>query len=552
MVRSFRDPTIGVLLAGLMCTCGHDEESSPAGVPVAPASTSITDRTIPYVADERPRPAGDPTWNRCSLFTNSDDQAAECATVSVPLDWNVTGGRTINLWVKRYRGTSQPRGQVWLLAGGPGASSADFEDYVVDIPGVSWGPTFLAMAPELEVYLLDHRGTGRSTRLGCPSAEARDSAGGSRITVEEWPDCRDALLAQWGTEGLGGFNITQAARDLGELILLTRHADEPVFIYAVSYGTLWAQRYLRLYPTQSTGVVLDSVFPPGERRFALGTDREFNQVGQRLFQYCGLDRDCSSHLGSDPWSRLATLYQRIDLGHCADLKLDRPGLRRLLGFLLTSWPVRDYLPAVVGRLERCNADDLFALANLIELVDASQEVDPLFSQVLSQHILLSELVESPLPSLADIQANVASLYVSLDVGPRLLQYYEQGWPTYVPDPDAAQYPNSTVPLLMLGGELDPEAPPSLSSLPAQHYTAPYQTLVSVPYSAGGVLAQSPIRLDEQDTVRTCGEELIQQFFAAPNALLDRRCTQRVLLPDFAGDPGIAALLFGSESVWGSP
>jgi pimeloyl-ACP methyl ester carboxylesterase len=541
------------VLTCLMSACSGDDESSlPAAIPVGPASISITDRSIPYVTDARPPPPGDLTWSRCSLFTNSDDRAAECATVDVPLDWSVGGGRTISLFVKRYRGTSQPRGQVWLLGGEPGASSADLEDHVLDVPGVAWGPTFLAMAPELEVYLLDHRGTGRSTRLGCQSAEARGSAGGSRITLEEWPDCRDSLLAEWGAEGLGGFSITQAARDLGELVLLTRHADEPVFIYGVSYGTLWAQRYLRLYPTQPTGLVLDSVSPLGERRFALGFDRDFNQVGQRLFEYCAVDRDCSPRLGSDPWNRLAALYQRLDAGHCAELKLGRSGLRQLLGFLLTSWPVRDYVPAVVGRLERCNPDDLLALANLVGLVSSSQSLDPLFSQVLSQHILLSELVESPLPSLADTEANVAGLYLSLDVGPRLVQFYQQGWPTYVPAPDAGQYPTASVPLLMLSGELDPETPSSLSALVRQHYTAPHQTFVLVPYSPSGVLDQSPIRLDEQDTVVTCGEELIRQFFAAPDALPDRTCVQDVLVPDFAGDPAIAALLFASESTWGSP
>ena len=107
--------------------------------------------------------------------------------------------------VKRYRQRSSPRGQLWLLNGGPGGSGADFE--------AVWY-LFVAMAPDLELYFIDHRGTGRSARLGCPGAEATWSEGSETIVDEEWSECRDEVSDTWG-DGLNGFSTTAAARDLG-------------------------------------------------------------------------------------------------------------------------------------------------------------------------------------------------------------------------------------------------------------------------------------------------------------------------------------------------
>ena len=112
---------------------------------------------------------------------------------------------TIGLFVKRFRGapSSGPRKQLWLLQGGPGFSGADFEPFV---------RAFTSEVTNLDVYLPDHRGTGRSSRLGCPQ-EDPSSPGGFSITPAEWPACLASVKAQWGPR-LNGFTTTDAARDL--------------------------------------------------------------------------------------------------------------------------------------------------------------------------------------------------------------------------------------------------------------------------------------------------------------------------------------------------
>ncbi len=70
---------------------------------------------------------------------------------------------------------------------------------------------------QLVVYLPDHRGVGRSARLGCPEQEAAGSDEGLRITIDEWPACMESLQEIFG-EALPYFDTTSASTDLGWLI----------------------------------------------------------------------------------------------------------------------------------------------------------------------------------------------------------------------------------------------------------------------------------------------------------------------------------------------
>ena len=50
-------------------------------------------------------------------------------------------------------------------------------------------------------------------------------------------------------------------RDLAAVLERTRKPGQRSFVYGVSYGTYWAQRYLHVAPTQAAGVILDSIVP---------------------------------------------------------------------------------------------------------------------------------------------------------------------------------------------------------------------------------------------------------------------------------------------------
>jgi hypothetical protein len=205
---------------------------------------------------------------------------------------------------------------------------------------------------------------------------------------------------------------------------------------------------------------------------------------------------------------------------------------------------------VVARLDRCGADDVTALKYLLSALASDGSSDALYSQVLNLHIILSELMENPVPKLAEAEQNVAGLYLSLDAGPGFVRIFEQGWPTYAPDASAAEYAATSVPLLMLSGEFDPQTPPAVSEPIRAHYTAPNQTFVSVPYAAHCVLDQSPLTPDAPGPDHTCGESLVRQFLTDPKAPLDQACVGVLRPPDFTGTQTGAQVLFGETSVWG--
>jgi pimeloyl-ACP methyl ester carboxylesterase len=491
-----------------------------------------------YYPDDRPAPKNDLEWARCSLFTGEDGEEAECALTDMPLRYEEPNGETIPIFVKRYRETTLPRGQLWLLNGGPGGSSVDFEQ-IYDY--------FTAMAPDLELYFIDHRGTGRSGRLGCTRGEASWSEGAGAITADEWPDCRDEVISTWG-DGLNGFTATAAARDLGKLIERSRHEGDEVYVYSVSYGTYWAQRYLQLYPDQADGVVLDSICSPGECRFGLRYDQLFDQTGKKLLALCGKDTVCRSRLGDDPEQFLTDLYAKLDDGHCPEIGFDRARLRELLAMLLMYVGVRDYIPALIYRIDRCEQKDIDALNALWNALAELGGSDAGYSSaVLGTHIGLSEFMEDPAPTVAEAEANVQGLLFSPDVGPEMTPLYED-WPRYAADEYVGAFADTDIPLLMLDGEWDPQTPTVVAKPTTDHFTGPHQTYVQMPWSAHTVLTQSPVDSVMQQV--TCGMLVMAQFLEDPKSNLDTSCTARVAGIDLEGpDQRVTQWLLGQTDAW---
>jgi pimeloyl-ACP methyl ester carboxylesterase len=487
-------------------------------------------------ADSRPTPINDLAWIPCNITTAKGTlvNMAECAHVEVPARREAPESRKVTLAIKRYRKTAQPRGQLWLIAGGPGSAASDFE---ID------SEFYLGIGRDLELYFLDHRGTGGSSRLACPAEENPNGPSGEVIRDAEWPSCSATVVAKWG-EDLAGFSTTEAAADLGELIARTRHGSEPVFVYSVSYGTYLAQRYLQLYATQPTGVILDSICSPGACDLLLAFDRQFDATAQAIFGYCATDPGCALEMGSDPWSHVRDLSTALAQGHCSKLGWSNVTLREVLGLMVTTARLRDYMPAVVKRAERCTDKDVAALGQFQQYMAGIDTEASSFSQALSANIVLSELSVRPTPTANELASNVAGLFASTDAGPRLAGAVSS-WPTYARDGYFGNFADTDVPLLMLNGTLDAQTPTSVAQPAGDHYRGPNQHFILIPYSPHTTLTQSII--DESDD--TCGAALSRQFLDDPTAALDTACLASVLPLNFAGYPAITSLLFGTDSPW---
>lgn len=504
-------------------------------------------------------------WSPCASFAGVEPGRASCADVMAPLDWSHPEGERIALHVRRLPAMSPSGRAVWILMGGPGQAGDD---------GETLAAVLSARDPGLDVFLPDHRGTGASTPLTCTRAESDTSPGGPAILPTEWPDCRDEMIATWG-ERLQHFSTTAAARDLSALIDATRAPDDRVVVFGVSYGTYLAHRYLQVAPTQSAGVIMDSVCAPGACTLS-DEDRWEDGEARALLARCASEPDCASRLGPDAAARLEALYGMLAAGHCP--MTNNPArnawlLRSALGNMMMSSPQRRAIPAVIHRMLRCNDGDRMALATLYTAQFGPQwpAVASLFAQgapgtplvtlrplpvfgggagarfsfPLAVNILTSELWEPSDPSPAELtrrwEATLSCRGVARQAG-----WQTPGWPRFR-DPLASQFFASEVPVLVLNAEIDSATPARFARAFSLRLRAPLQRYIEVPNAAHSVVAQGVLAAD---TSTTCGREMELQFLRDPRAATDTACLGQAIPLAFAATPALSRNIFGDPSLWG--
>jgi pimeloyl-ACP methyl ester carboxylesterase len=466
-------------------------------------------------------------WTPCPLSSDaSSGEGALCASIPVPLRWDEPTGETIDFFVKKIPAAMQPpRGQLWLLNGGPGYSGADFEGAI--------------QAQTVDIYLPDHRGTGRSSRLGCPVQEADDSDGGIGVTDAEMQACADAMIAEW--EGkLDGFTITNAARDVGEVIAATSTPDDDILVNGGSYGSIWANRYLQIYPDQADGVVMDA--------FAVGLaltrdDVYFNQLGEKWMTACAVDPICGAALGPDPFQRMTDAVDGLEAGACPEIAAqgwDRAELHLFWSFFLYTWDLRSLIAPMALRIDRCEPRDVVALQNLRDIFTQPSQptaAQRYFSMMLLTHIMLSELWEDPAPpasELADIEANATIAHGIVATAAELYP----SWPRYPLDDYAGGLAETTTPVLMMRGGYD--FIPLAAIQPAIDHFSNGNNLLDVPGAPHGHYAAPQI-----GGGLSCSAIVRGQFFADPTATLDLSCLDEVAPLPMVPPSDLSDAVFGT-------
>ncbi|HEX6342517.1 alpha/beta hydrolase [Umezawaea sp.] len=256
------------------------------------------------------------TWSSCPDATEAD-----CATLTVPVDWSREGGPTVDLAVARRPATDPARriGVLVVNPGGPGGSAAEFAK---EAPS-TFSPEVLA---RFDVVGVDPRGVGDSNPILCDTS----------ATGVPYPTGRPDTPERFA--GLAAFNRAVAADcrartgpvfDRADARSAVRDVDalraalgeRRISYFGVSYGTLYGQEYAERFGHRLRAMVVDSVVDGSADLSGLMLQgaRAAEDVFAEFARWCGATPTCAQH-GRDVPALFDALRGRAERG-----ELHEPG-----------------------------------------------------------------------------------------------------------------------------------------------------------------------------------------------------------------------------------
>jgi pimeloyl-ACP methyl ester carboxylesterase len=199
---------------------------------------------------------------------------AECATISVPLDYADPGGRTIEIAISRLGATNreQRRGILLSNPGGPGGPGLDYPLMARQAMGkvagqydlIGFDPRFLGESTPLTCAPVQ---TGQTTR-SFPASRGDD---GRRDFEESVRDARD-MARRCGSHGdnaqlLPHSSTRNVVRDMD--VIRAALGEPAISYYGVSYGADLGAVYTELFPEHADRIVLDSSDDPSRSQYEL-------------------------------------------------------------------------------------------------------------------------------------------------------------------------------------------------------------------------------------------------------------------------------------------
>ena len=475
-----------------------------------------------------------------------------CGTLSVPLDHRVPAGPQITIAYRWYPATDPHKrpalGTALPIEGGPGYPSIGS---VAGGYSVMYGP----LLARWNLLAIDLRGTGASTPLDCRPLQTFSGRTASIAFHRTVGVCASALNHRWRyangdwVHASDLFSSVPAAEDLATVI--NALGLRRVALYGDSYGSFLAQVFASRFPNLVRSVVLDSTYQtmnldPWYRTTIRSMPAAFNTA-------CSRSLACISAAAGPAWTRLVKLAGALrrhpisgkvpsHAGAVTRVSMNAVGLVDLLSDAAEDPQIyqqidasarallTDHDPAPLLRLydQRLAADEGYfgqsATRYSVELYLAVSCLD---------YPQLFDMSASPSRRAAELAHAEASLPASTFSPFTVREWIAQNENTEAysacmtwPSPTSTRTPLSgttpllprSIPVLVLGGELDTWTPPTgAAAVLAQiggH--SRYIELANTTHVAG-----------EGDTV--CGSTLVQTFVARPEAIdsLDAACARSV-------------------------
>jgi pimeloyl-ACP methyl ester carboxylesterase len=426
--------------------------------------------TVTAVAMPAPGVAGAaPTsaiaWKRCG-------GGLQCATLSVPVDWNQPTGAQVALAIARRPADDQRHrlGSLVINYGGPGdPGTQSLRLGANDLPA--------AIRRRFDLVSFDPRGTGASRSISCV-----DDATYDRILAQDpTPDSPGQLLSFYnGTNGpvdlvqacidrqggwLAQVGTRNTARDLEALRVAL--GESKLTFLGYSYGTVIGAVYAQMYPDRIRAMVLDGAVNLSATAQSELHDQAtgFEQALDAFLADCAANGRCAFHQHGDPRAALEALRQRFEGGLQLPVGDGRQAGATLFYLALASglydrangWP---FLARGLAAAVRGSGAGLAALADILSGRGPDGHFDNLQAALAT---IRCDDRHDPLVSFSDFQANYAQYSQQFPIFGAFLASSPLGCDPRLPSPAPGEQVGdvrvtTAPPILIVGTTADPATP----------------------------------------------------------------------------------------------
>jgi pimeloyl-ACP methyl ester carboxylesterase len=231
-----------------------------AGLAAAPVTTATAAPDLSTGGVHAPVP--DLTWTDCSADLGPGIQ---CATATVPLDYDHPTGPTIDLALARDPADDPAHriGSLFVNPGGPGGSGVD----IVPVMRYLLDPAVMA---RFDVVGVDPRGVARSAPVRCFASADEQAAFFAGLPpfpvgreIPGWLAKFRAYTARCGRVAGPVIDHVSTANFVRDLDLLRQAVGDPGFTFVgYSYGSHVGSTYAAMFPRRVRSVVIDGVLDP--------------------------------------------------------------------------------------------------------------------------------------------------------------------------------------------------------------------------------------------------------------------------------------------------
>jgi pimeloyl-ACP methyl ester carboxylesterase len=408
--------------------------------------------------DAAGRTYGNLQFQPCTLTSPqaSANVAAQCATLEVAEDPAAPQGRKIGLniaWIAADETGTQRPDPVFFIAGGPGQAASEVASLV--------NSSLREVRRQRDLFFVDQRGTGKSNPLTCQDEQGKPLPVDPKMepTIEALTAyaqrCADSLVDRADTRF---YTTTDAIADLDAVRAALGVAQ--INLIGGSYGTRVGQQYAATYPDHTRAVVIDGVAP---NELVVGGDfaNTFENAITLQSQQCRATPACAKRFPVDTREQLRSLMAQLRQSP-VEAEFRDPGTGQMQRETLTAATVASLafsfsyvpqmsslLPLVLDEAAQGRYEPLMSLAYM-----SSRQMGDQINRGMQWSVLCAEDADRYQPP-ADAGDRL--------LGPEVAQMFFAACKVWKSGSRPATFNqpfSSSLPVLLLSGELDPVTPPA--------------------------------------------------------------------------------------------